>query len=101
VRSSLLGLNPADSFNRYMAWAETTTDLRHFQNRREALLKQIIESGKALDSTLAPSAKITNLLDLLRSDSHVKPAVELPSLEDWVETDGMDPDMHHANHCAY
>ena len=37
-----------------MAWAETTTDLRFVQNRRDALLKQIIEdikdkSGAALD----------------------------------------------------
>jgi hypothetical protein len=48
VRSSLLGLDLADSFNRYMAWAASTTDLRFVQNRREALLKQIIEAGRAL-----------------------------------------------------
>ena len=93
VRSSILGLDLAESFNRYMAWAETTTDLRFVQNRRDALLKQIIEAGRALDATLAPSAKITQLLDLLRSDAKVKPAVELPSLEDWAEAEGMDPDM--------
>lgn len=93
VRSSLLGLDLADSFERYMAWAETTTDLRYVQNRRDALLKQIIEAGRALDATLAPSAKITQLLDLLRSDATVKPVVELPSLDDWIEAEGMDPDM--------
>lgn len=93
VRSSLLGLDLADSFNRYMAWAETTTDLRFVQNRRDALLKQIIEAGRAMDATLPPPAKITQLLDLLRSDAKVKPAVELPSLEDWAEAEGMDPDM--------
>ena len=93
VRSSILGLDLADSFNRYMAWAETTTDLRFVQNRRDALLKQIIEAGRALDATLPPPAKITQMLDLLRSDAKVKPAVELPSLEDWVEAEGMDPDM--------
>jgi hypothetical protein len=88
VRSSILGLDLADSFNRYMAWAEFTTDLRFVQNRRDALLKQIIEAGRALDATLAPSAKITQLLDLLRSDAKVKPAVELTSLEDWAEAEG-------------
>jgi hypothetical protein len=93
VRSSLLGLDLADSFARYMAWAETTTDLRFVQNRRDALLKQIIEAGRALDATLALSNKITNLLDLLRSDARAKPAVQLPSLDEWVEAEGMDPDM--------
>jgi hypothetical protein len=76
-----------------MAWAETTTDLRYVQNRCDALLTQIIETGRALDATLAPSAKIKQLLDLLRSDATVKPVVELPSLDDWIEAEGMDPDM--------
>jgi site-specific recombinase XerD len=93
VRSSILGLDLADAFNRYMAWSETTTDLRYVQNRRDALLNQIIEAGRALDATLPPLAKITQLLALLRSDTKVKPAVELPSLEDWAEAEGMDPDM--------
>jgi site-specific recombinase XerD len=93
VRSSLLGLDLAESFERYMAWSETTTDLRFVQNRRDSLLKQIIEAGRQYDATLAAGAKITNLLDLLRSDAKPKPAVELPSLDDWVEAEGMDPDM--------
>jgi hypothetical protein len=85
VRSSLLGLDLADSFNRYMAWAETTTDLRFVQNRRDALLKKIIEAGRALDATLPQQSRITQLLDLLRSDATPKPAVELPSLDEWID----------------
>lgn len=93
VRSSLLGLDLAASFARYLAWAESTTDLRYVQNRRDELLRRIIEAGRAMDATLAPPAKITHLLELLRSDTRVQPAVELPSLDDWVEAQGMDPDM--------
>ena len=93
VRSSLLGLDLAESFERYMAWAETTTDLRFVQNRRDALLKQIIEAGRQYDASLAGGAKITNLLDLLRSDAKAKPVVELPSLDEWIEAERMDPDM--------
>ena len=92
VRSSLLGLDLADSFARYMAWSETTTDLRYVQNRRESLLKQIIEAGRQTDATLQGSAKITHLLDLLRSDAAPPKAVELPTLDEWVESEGMDPD---------
>jgi len=93
VRSSILGLDLAEAFERYMAWSETTTDLRYVQNRRDALLKQIIEAGRQYDATLSGGAKITNLLDLLRSDARPKPAVVLPSLDEWIEAEGMDPDM--------
>jgi len=92
VRSSLLGLDLREAFNRYLAWSETTTDLRYIQNRRDALLKHIIEAGRHLDATLPVSSKITHLLVLLRSNAPVKAAVSLPTLEDWVESEGMDPD---------
>lgn len=92
VRSSLLGLDLRDAFDRYLAWGETTTDLRYIQNRRDALLKQIIEAGRHQDAALPAHSKISHLLDLLRSDASVKPAVDLPTLEDWVESEGMDPD---------
>lgn len=92
VRSSLLGLDLRVAFTRYLAWSETTTDLRYIQNRRDTLLKRIIEAGRHLDATLPESARITHLLDLLRSDAVAKPAVVLPSLEDWIESEGMDPD---------
>jgi len=91
VRCSLLGLDLRDAFARYLAWGETSTDLRYIQHRRDALLKHIIEAGRHLDASLPESAKITPLLDLLRSDAPVKPAVALPSLQDWVESEGMDP----------
>lgn len=92
VRSSILGLDLADSFQRYLAWSETTTDLRYVQNRREALLKRIIEAGRQHDATLPTNSKITHLLDLLRSDAATPKAVELPSLDEWVASEGMDPD---------
>jgi hypothetical protein len=92
VRSSLLGLDLAEAFNRYLAWSETTTDLRHVQHRRHALLKHIIEAGRHLDASLALPAKITHLLDLQRSDATVKQVPVLPSLDEWIETEGLDPE---------
>jgi site-specific recombinase XerD len=92
VRSSLLGLDLRDAFARYLAWGEASTDLRYIQNRRDALLKHIIEAGRHLDASLPESAKITPLLDLLRSEAKVKPGVVLPSLQEWIASEGMDPD---------
>ncbi len=92
VRASLYGVDLREAFMRYLAWSETTTDLRYIQNRRDALLKNIIEAGRHLDATLAIDAKITHLLDLLRSDAPGPSAVKLPTLQEWVESEGMDPD---------
>jgi site-specific recombinase XerD len=92
VRSSLLGLDLREAFNRYLAWSETTTDLRYIQNRRDALLKHIIEAGRHLDATLPEHSRITRQLDLLRSDSEHKPAAVLPTLEEWVDSEGLDAD---------
>ena len=92
VRSSILGLDLAESFDRYLAWAETTTDLRYVQNRRETLLKRIIEAGRQHDATLPSHSKITYLLDLLRSDAAPPKAVALPTLDEWIESEGMDPE---------
>ena len=64
------------------------------QNRRDALLKQIIESGRNLDPDVPKHAGLLNSLELLRSQAKVPAIVQLPSLEEWVEREGMDPDMY-------
>ena len=48
VRSYLLGLDVRAAFNRYLAWSETTTDLRYIHNRCDALLQRIIEAGRRI-----------------------------------------------------
>ncbi|MBK7424561.1 MAG: hypothetical protein IPJ48_16580 [Propionivibrio sp.] len=65
VHASLLGQDLAEAFNRYLAWSESTADLRHVQHRRDALLKHIIAAGRHLDATLGAEAKITPLVDAL------------------------------------
>jgi site-specific recombinase XerD len=93
VRSCLLGLDLAASFERYVAWSEATTDLRHVQARRDELLQDILGQGRQLDATLAESEKITDMLDLLRSGIDAKPAAVLPTLDEWVASEAMDPDF--------
>lgn len=94
VRCSLLGLDLAESFARYMAWCDSTSDLRHVHHLRETLLKQIIEGGRQHDATLPTHDKITHLLALLRSDAEPPKAVVLPSLEEWAEAEGLDRDFY-------
>ena len=94
IRSCLLGLDIRESFERYLEWSETTSDLRHIEHRRQELLKQIIEAARILDVNLPADQKITDLVKLLRSDAPVPSAVKLPTLEQWADAEGMDPDAY-------
>ena len=46
MRESLLGLDLAEAFHRYLACSETTDAVRHVQRRRDGLLEDIIDELK-------------------------------------------------------
>ena len=78
------------AFHRYLAWSETTTDVRHVQHRRDGLLKHIIKVGRRLDARLEQEAKITPLLELLSRDATATPIEPLPALYDRIASEGID-----------
>jgi site-specific recombinase XerD len=92
-RAALLGVDLRQAFERYLAFGETTSDLRHIEARRRDLTSQVIEAGRRLDATLPPEAKVTRYVDLLRPDAPAPKVVALPTLDEWVTQEGMDPDM--------
>jgi site-specific recombinase XerD len=93
LRAALLGVDLRQAYERYLAFGETTSDLRHIEARRRELTSQLIEAGRRLDATLPPQAKVTRYVDLLRPDAPGPKVVALPSLDEWVAAEGMDPDM--------
>ena len=93
LRSTLLGLDLRAAFERYLAFGETTTDLRHVEARRKELLAQIVESGRRLTLARPDDTALARDVDLLKIDAAPAKAVALPSLDEWVEAEGMDPDM--------
>ena len=48
LRATLLGLDLRAAFERYLAFGETTSDLRHVEARRRELLAQVVEAGRRL-----------------------------------------------------
>ncbi len=48
LRAALLGVDLPDAFERYLAWSESTTDLRHVQHRRGELLNEVVAAGRRL-----------------------------------------------------
>ena len=92
LRAALIGVDLRAAFDRYLAWSETNTDLRHIQHRRDELLKEILEAGRRLDAARASDAKLTRYLEALRSDAPDARTAALPSLVDWMRAERMDPD---------
>ena len=93
LRATLLGLDLRAAFERYLAFGETSSDLRHVEARRRELLAQIVESGRRLALTKPDDAALARDVELLKLDAPAAKAVALPSLDEWVEAEGMDPDM--------
>lgn len=93
LRSTLLGLNLRDAFERYLAFGETTTDLRHVETRRRELLTRIIEAGTRLALCRPDDSGLARDVELLKIDAPPAKAIALPSLDEWVESEDMDPDM--------
>ena len=92
LRGALIGVDLRAAFDRYLAWSETNTDLRHIQHRRDELLKQILEAGRRLDAARASGDKLTRHLEALRADAPDARTVALPSLDEWMRAERMDPD---------
>ena len=92
LRAALIGIDLRSAFERYLAWAETNTDLRHIQHRKTELLQEILEAGARLDAARPAQTKITQHLLALRDNAPDARTVELPSLDEWMQAEGMDPD---------
>ena len=92
LRATLIGIDPRAAFERYLAWSETNTDLRHIQHRRTELLRDILEAGRRLDAERAHDAKLTRYLDALRAEAPDVRTMALPSLDEWMKAERMDPD---------
>lgn len=91
LRACLLGLEPKRAWERYLGAAEGCPDLRHVSHRRDALWRQVLEAGRGL----AASSGVTEALALLtRARGHDGRASELPTLDEFIEAEGLDRDFH-------
>ncbi|MES1265481.1 MAG: phage integrase family protein, partial [Variovorax sp.] len=92
LRATFVGIDTRAAFDRYLAWAETTSDLRHIEHRRVELLKQVLAAGRAVDQSRPPEQRINRLVELLATDTSGGRAAELPTLAQWMLDEGMDAD---------
>ena len=93
LRAGFLGMDLADAFERYLAWAETTSDLRHVEHLRQQLLAQFLEAGQRLSERLPGDTQVRADLAVLAQRAPAAAARRLPTLDEWLAESGMDPDL--------
>jgi hypothetical protein len=93
VRAGLLGLDLRAAFDRYLAWADSTTDLRHAQHRYSDLLRTIRLSCRQLASSL-PAGHPAHRAFADLEERVPRAAKQLPTLDEWAKAEGLDRDFY-------
>lgn len=93
LRAWLQGLDLKAAWDRYLAFAEQGSDLRHIERRRSALLAQVLRDGHQINLGLPAEARITDALALLAREPSTPASATLPSLDDFAQAQGFDPDQ--------
>lgn len=93
LRAWVQGLDLKAAWDRYLAFAESSSDLRHVERRRGELMAQVLQDGHQINLTLPATARITDALRLLAQDGPMPSVGALPSLDDFAQAQGFDPDQ--------
>jgi len=94
LRSWFLRLDLRDAWQRYMAFSDLSSDLRHIEHRRSELLGQVLAAGRQLDRSLPAERRITAQLDLLAQAPWAKASTALPSLDEFIDAQGLDREFY-------
>lgn len=92
LRSWLLGLDLRQAWDRYLAFGEISTDARHMERQRAALLQRVLREAHALNLTLSEEQRVTAELALLAQPPGGPGLVALPSLDEFVAAQGLERD---------
>ncbi|MDE2434393.1 MAG: hypothetical protein KGN37_16275 [Burkholderiales bacterium] len=94
LRSWLLGLDLRWAWNRYIAFSEASNDVRHMAHRRKELLAAALHQGHQLNLSLPADQRITRVLNVLSREPVIQPAKVLPTLDEFISQQGLDPDLY-------
>jgi site-specific recombinase XerD len=94
VRAWLQGLDVRWAWERYMAFCDASADLRYIERRRKEILASAIRLGHQLNLTLPPERQFTALLNILSKEPVITATQVLPSLDEFIALQGLDPDMY-------
>jgi site-specific recombinase XerD len=90
LRSWMQGLDLRQAWQRYMAFGEVNADPRHMERLRAALLQRVLRDAHVVNLTLPEEQRITAELGLLAQPPRGPGLVALPSLDEFVATQGLD-----------
>jgi site-specific recombinase XerD len=92
LRAWLQGLDLKAAWQRYLAFGAASDDLRHIAHQRKALLRAVLQAGRQRNLGLAADARIDAALACLAQASGPPAGPSLPTLDEFAESQGLDPD---------
>lgn len=94
VRSWFQGLDLRWAWDRYLAFAEVSSDLRHVERRRKEILEDIISAAHRYNLQAEPHARVSDLVAIVSKGVGGASATVLPSLDEFIESQGIDRDFY-------
>jgi site-specific recombinase XerD len=93
LRAWFQGVDLRRAWDRYMAFAADSSDARVIERTRIAVLGAVLSAGHQADRS-RPELGLKRWLDLIARPPFSAAIVPIPSLDDWVVSEGLDRDFH-------
>jgi site-specific recombinase XerD len=95
LRAWFQGIDLHQAWQRYLSFAGGSADLRVIERTRSELLDELLAAGHQADLS-HPHLGLKRALDVLARDRQSSDAAPIPSLEEWVAAEEIDPDFSEA-----
>src|SRR5688572_22779758 len=93
LRAWFEGVDLRRAWNRYMAFAVDSSDGRVIESTRAALLGAVLAAGHQADRS-RPELDLKRSLALIAREPFTPSTAPIPTLDDWVVSEGLDPDFY-------
>jgi len=95
LRAWFQGLDLRIAWEHYLAFAVDSSDARVIESTRTALLRSVLAAGHQAELS-RPELNLKPALDLITQAPFTPASAPIPSLDDWIVAEGIDPEFSEA-----
>ena len=94
LRAWISGVTLHKAWERYLAFDGGSNDERHIKAVRDRLYDQVVADGRAINERLPDDQKIDRFLLVMGDKPKPESLFVMPSMEEFCEQEGLDPDFY-------
>jgi site-specific recombinase XerD len=95
LRAWFQNIDLRKAWDRYLAFTADSSDARVIERTRNELLRAVLAAGHQADRS-RPEFGLKQSLDLITLPPFTPSTAPIPSLDDWIASEGVDPDLSQA-----